>query len=182
MIRAFLGISLPPDIRSRLSVLQFLLPLPRRVEPADFHLTLCFLGEVPDAVLVALDEGLQALRQAPFDLELRGVGIFGGAAPRAVWAGVAPREPLMRLQTKVERIARQAGAAPEARRFLPHVTLGRFAPPALDAALRLERMVAGEALFRAGPFEVAEVVLWQSHAAPRGVARYAALAEYPLRG
>lgn len=181
MIRAFLGIALPPEVRSRLAVLQFLLPLPRRVEAEDFHLTLAFLGEVPDAVLIALDEGLQGLRQAPFDLELRGVGIFGGAAPRAVWAGVAPSEPLMRLQAKVERLARQAGAMPETRKFLPHVTLGRFAPPAPEVAMRLERMVAGEALFRAGPFGVEEVVLWRSHAAPRGVARYEALAEYPLR-
>lgn len=180
MIRAFLGIGLPPEVRSRIAVLQFLLPLPRRVEAEDFHLTLCFLGEVPERVLVALDEALQGLRQVPFDLALRGVGMFGGAAPRAVWAGVEPSEPLARLQTKVERMARMAGASPSAQKFVPHVTLGRFSPPAPDAAIRLERAVAGEALFRAGPFGVDEVVLWRSHAAPRGVARYEVLAAYPL--
>ncbi len=180
MIRAFVGIALPPDVRSRLSVLQFLLPLPRRVEPEDFHLTLAFPGEVPDDVLVALDERLQALRQARFEVALRGVGMFGGAAPRTVWAGVEPCEPLMRLQAKVDRLVRMCGAMPDARRYIPHVTLGRFPPPAPDAALRLERAVVGEALFRTGPFEVAEVMLWRSHAAPRGVARYEALASYPL--
>ncbi|HMO70432.1 MAG TPA: 2'-5' RNA ligase family protein, partial [Paracoccaceae bacterium] len=89
MIRAFVALLPPPDIRSRLTVLQFLLPLPRRVETADLHLTLAFLGEVPDAVLSGLDEGLSRLRMAPFDIDLSGVGLFGGARPRSAWAGVA---------------------------------------------------------------------------------------------
>lgn len=179
MIRAFIALDVPPEVRSRLTVLQYLLPLPRRVESADFHLTLAFLGEVPDSVLIAVDEGLSALRQTPFEIALKGMGLFGGSRPRAAWAGVAPCEPLDRLQAKVERIARQAGAEAEARRFVPHVTLGRFVPPGPEDALRLERTVVAEALFRTGPWTVDAVTLCRSNRRGEG-ARYDTLASYPL--
>ncbi|MFN4159549.1 MAG: RNA 2',3'-cyclic phosphodiesterase [Gemmobacter sp.] len=180
MIRAFLALDPPEDIRARLTVLQFLLPLPRRVDPADFHLTLTWLGEVPDPVLAALDDDLSGLRAAPFALNLASVGLFGGGAPRAVWAGLAPCEPLTRLQARTDRLARQAGARIEARRFLPHVTLGRFAPPAPDAALRLERAVVAEAGFRAGPWPVTTLTLFRSWPSVREGPRYERLADYPL--
>lgn len=179
MIRTFVALEVPQALRARLTVLQFFLPLPRRVEPADFHLTLTFVGEVPDPVLVALDEGLQALRQSPFEIALQGVGLFGGARPHAAWAGVAPSEPLTRLQAKVDRIARLSGARIETRRFVPHVTLGRFRPPGPEDALRLERAVVQEARFAEGPWRVGEVTLFRSHPGGEG-AHCEVLARYPL--
>ncbi|MGQ0564293.1 MAG: RNA 2',3'-cyclic phosphodiesterase [Gemmobacter sp.] len=180
MIRAFLALALPPQVRSRLEVLQHLLPLSRAVDPDTFHLTLVFLGEVPDPVLVALDDDLQRLRLPPFDLTLSGVGLFGGGKPRAAWAGVAPSEPLTRLQAKLDHAARMAGALPDARRFRPHVTLGRFAPPDPEDRLRLERAVVAQAGFAAGPFVVDEVTLYRSHLTRSG-SEYQVLATYPPR-
>ncbi|MFN3616201.1 MAG: 2'-5' RNA ligase family protein, partial [Rubrimonas sp.] len=60
-------------------------------------------------------------------------------------------------------------------------TLGRFPPPPPADAIALERAVAGEARFRAGPWRVDEVVLFRSHLTGRG-AWYEPLARYPLRG
>lgn len=179
MIRAFVALDPPPEIRARLTVLQFLLPLPDRVDPADFHLTLTYLGEQPDQVLTQVDEGLQTLRVRPFEIALSGAGMFGGAAPRSAHAAVDPSEPLTRLQAKVDRIARGAGVALPARRFVPHVTLGRFVPPPPEDRLRLERAVVDEGGFRAGPWEVDAVTLFRSHPGARE-ARYEALARYPL--
>ena len=65
MIRAFIAIGLPEEIRQRLNLLQFLLPLPARVDRQDFHLTLAFLGPQPDHRLEAVHEGLEALSLAP---------------------------------------------------------------------------------------------------------------------
>ncbi len=179
MIRAFLALPVTGDVRARLSVLQFLLPLPRRVEPVDFHLTLTFLDSQPHHVLAALDEAMQALRQTRFSLEITGAGLFGGARPHAAWAGVAASEALGRLQAKCDRAARAAGVTLEARRFRPHITLGRFPAPAAEDALRLERAVAAESAFRAGVLEVDEVILYRSH--PGGTPpRYEAMASYRL--
>ncbi len=179
MIRAFLGIALPAEVRSALAVQQFLLPLPRKVDPDKMHLTMVFLGEVGDQVLEAAHEEFLALHAARFSLRLRGFGLFGGGRPRAFWAGVEPCEPLERLQARAARVARLAGCPVEGRRFTPHVSLGRFAPPPPAEAMRLERAVVEGAGFSAGPWEVEELVLWQSRLGAKG-AHYEPLARYPL--
>ena len=52
---------------------QFLLPLPRKVEPENLHLTLVFLGEVQDWTLEAAHERFLECRVPPFDLRLQGL-------------------------------------------------------------------------------------------------------------
>jgi 2'-5' RNA ligase len=179
MIRAFLGIDLPPQARGLLQVQQFLLPLPRKVDPENLHLTLVFLGDCPEPALEAAHDGFQALRLPGFDLSLQGLGLFGKAKPHSAWAGVAPSPELTHLQAKVEIIARRAGCPIDGRKFVPHVTLGRFKTPAPEDILRLERAVALGAGFRSEPFAVTEVTLWQSHLGGKGP-RYDVLARYPL--
>lgn len=179
MIRAFLALGLPDPVVSALRVQQFLLPLPRRVEPDSFHLTLVFLGEQPEHVLEAAHERFERVRMPPFDLSLQGLGLFGGAKPRAAWAGVAPSEPLMRLQAKLEQAARQAGIAVEARKFTPHVTLGRFSQIAPEDRIKLERAIAQGMGFATAPFTVSDIRLLRSHQTARGSV-YDELVRYPL--
>ncbi len=178
MIRAFVAIAPPEEVRARLVLLQHLLPLPRRQEPEDLHLTLAFLGEQPDRVLEAVHDGLEALRAEPFPLMLSGVGIFGGAKPRVVWAGVEDSEALRRVQAKAARVAVQAGVTlPKG--FTPHVTLGRCGAMEEAARLRLEAAVVAEQGFRAGPWMVSEIGLYASHLGGAGP-RYELLTSYPL--
>ncbi len=180
MMRAFIALDVPGDVKSQLAVQQFLLPIPRKVDRDHLHITLAFLGEVRDEVLEAVHEGLSALHMPAFKASLSGFGIFGKAKPHSVWAALTPSEPMDRLQAKVERATRMAGADIPARRFVPHITLGRFAAMGPEEAVQLERAVINGAGFRAGPWEVAEMVLYQSTLTPHGP-RYDALARYPLR-
>ncbi|MDN5786456.1 RNA 2',3'-cyclic phosphodiesterase [Pseudorhodobacter sp.] len=180
MMRVFVALDVPHEVRSQLAVQQFLLPIPRKVDPAQFHLTLGFLGEQSDAVLEAVHEELLALRSAGFTLSLSGFGIFGKGKPHSVWAAVDPSEPLTHLQSKVERCARIAGVTLPACRFVPHVTLGRFAALNPEAATRLERAVVNGAGFRAGPWQASELVLYQSTLTPDGP-RYDEAFRYPLK-
>lgn len=179
MIRAFLALALPDPVLSALRVQQFLLPLPKKEPPENFHLTLVFLGEQSEPVLEAAHDAFAALRMPRFSLTLQGLGLFGGGKPRAAWAGVSPSEPLMRLQAKLEQAARLSGIPIESRRYVPHVTLGRFPPPGQEEMMRLERAVAGGMDFRSPAFEVTEVILFQSRLSPKGN-RYDELARYPL--
>jgi RNA 2',3'-cyclic 3'-phosphodiesterase len=179
MIRAFLGIDLPRSVRGALQVQQFLLPMPRKVEPEALHLTLVFLGDCPEPALEAAHEGFEALRERGFPLALQGLGLFGKDKPRTAWAGVAPSPDLLHLQAKVETIARRAGCPVDARKFVPHVTLGRFQPPPPPDALRLERAVAMGQGFRTEPWEVTELTLWRSHLTGKAP-HYEVLARYPL--
>ncbi len=179
MIRAFLALELDDMTRSALAVQQFLLPLPRQEPVENLHLTLVFLGEVREPLLEDLHLALQAVRAAPFALSFAGLGLFGGTRPRVVHAAVAPNPALLALQKKIASLAGRSGIAPDARRFVPHVTLGRFPPPPPEEALRLERAVAAQGGFRAGPMPVREVTLFES-IRHRDGARYEVLARYPL--
>lgn len=180
-IRAFIAIGLPEGIRRDLTLLQALLPLPRRQEPEDLHLTLAFLGEQPEPLLEALHDGLMALRASPFPLLLQGAGLFGGARPRVIWAGVAENPALRHLQSRVARMAVQAGIPVAAQGFAPHVTLGRAGALEPDQRARLEAAVVAADGFRAGPWQVEAIVLYASYLGRKG-ARYDVLAEYPLAG
>ncbi len=179
MIRAFLGIDLPHSVRGALQVQQFLLPLPRKVEAENLHLTLIFLGDCPEIALDAAHDGFEALRESRFSLALHGLGLFGRDKPRVAWAGVAPSPELMHLQAKVETIARRAGCPIDARKFVPHVTLGRFQPPPPADAIRLERAVAMGQGFRTEPWDVTELTLWRSHLTGKAP-HYEMLTRYPL--
>ena len=177
-MRAFVALDLPEEVRQRLNLLSFLLPLPRRVPPGNYHITLAFLGEIGDGLAEEVHHALGALRAPGFALTLAGAGLFGGAQARVAYAAVASEPLLAHLARKVETAARRAGAPPETRRFVPHVTLGRFRPGEADAA-RLERAVAEHQGFTAGPFAVREFVFYRSHLTAEG-ADYEELARYPL--
>lgn len=179
MIRAFLGLDLPDSVRSALAVQQFLLPLPRRVDPAQMHLTLVFLGDCPEPALEAAHEGFFSLRQPAFTLRLQGLGLFGKDRPHCAWAGIAPCEPLLRLQAKAAGIARRAGCPTDTRNFLPHVTLGRFPPPDFAVTARLERAVAEGSGLTSAPWPVNELTLWESRRTGAS-SQYRVLATYPM--
>jgi 2'-5' RNA ligase len=178
-MRVFVALEMPSDVESQLAVQQFLMPIPRKVERSQFHITLCYFGEMRDEALEALHERLMTFRVAPFEVALAGFGLFGKAKPNAVWAGVVPSEPLAHLQAKVEHAGRAAGADVPVRRFVPHITLGRFAAMKGEDAARLELAVVNGAGFRAGPWSVAEMVLYQSTLLPEGP-RYDELMRYPF--
>lgn len=178
MIRCFAAIGIPARVREDLARLQDGLPLPKPADPEGFHLTLAFLGDIAEPAAEEAHLALAALRAPGFALALEGVALFGGARPRVAYAAVAPAPGLIALQAKVAAALRRAGFALEARRFTPHVTLGRLRGGRAEAE-RIERAVAGAAGFRAGPWPVEAFGLWRSDPAPGGRI-YEEVTRYPL--
>ena len=179
MIRLFVAIPLPEDIRERLKSLCCGLKGAKWIKPENMHLTLRFIGEVRNDVASDLDAALSDVRLPGFDLALNGVGNFSrGKRPHALWAGVGKSEPLEALRVKVETTLARAGLEPEERKFSPHITLARLK----DANRgRVEEFVAGADAFRAGPFRANRFALYSSFLASKG-AIYIEEASYPLEG
>jgi 2'-5' RNA ligase len=93
------------------------------------HLTLKFLGSVPD---VELNDVCRVVKQAvapvePFEIVFRGLGAFPNPRqPRTLWLGVEQgSEEIIELQQAVEQSLQTLRFPKENRRFLPHLTLGR---------------------------------------------------------
>jgi RNA 2',3'-cyclic 3'-phosphodiesterase len=158
-------------------ILQQGLPV-RPVPPENLHLTLLFLGELPERRLEDIDLAFRQLRAPGFEVALTGVGLFGGAKPRVAYAGVAENPALRHLQAKVETAARGAGFDLAARRFAPHVTLARL-PDRMPNRERLEAFVAARGGYAAPRFLVEDFRLFRSRLA-QGGATYQELALYPL--
>jgi 2'-5' RNA ligase len=102
----------------------------------QFHVTLAFLAEVPDAKLDDLVErlGRAASRRHAFSATVAGGGAFPHAArARVLWAGLdleeLGRTEIARLATGARAAANRAGVPVDGQRFRPHVTLARLGHP-----------------------------------------------------
>ena len=131
-IRSFVALELSDEVRERLTELLKRLrqtnAAVKWVEPENLHLTLKFLGGVPEGQIEAIVEALRTIAQAtePFPFTVKGVGGFPDLRrPRVLWVGVEPTPPLMRLQQIVEQAMERLGFPPEERTYHPHITLGR---------------------------------------------------------
>ncbi len=174
MLRLFVGIGLPPDLKLRISLLCTGVPKARWVDAGNFHLTLRFIGEVDEGVASDIDAALLRLSAPRFSLALAGVGQFG---TRMLWVGVEKNPVLLQLQAKGESALQRAGIPPEGRRYTPHVTLARLRQP---LGPRVPAFLAEHALFRAPPFDVDRFSLIASYLTKNG-AIYEDQADYPLR-
>lgn len=175
-MRSFLAIALSPQTRSVLTGLQRNLRAGRLVEPDNLHVTLAFLDDQPEAALEALHDELLLLQASAFDLNLRGVGCFGGDAPRVVYADVERSEALLALHRAVTSAVRRAGIMLKKRKFHPHVTLARLKPHDAPAVVPFLSTEAGFA-HEAGP--VVSFTLYESVLRPEGPS-YHPLAIYDL--
>lgn len=140
MPRLFAAIELSGDIGEALSRLREPLPGARWVDPANYHVTLKFFGDVDQPTAREISHVLANVESHAFEVRCLETGVFGGNDPHALWAGVDGGEPLMSLQRDVEKAARRAGLKPEKRSFHPHITLARLQHTPVEAVARyLER-------------------------------------------
>ncbi|MGQ0662340.1 MAG: RNA 2',3'-cyclic phosphodiesterase [Pseudomonadota bacterium] len=177
MVRLFVGLELPEDVRQRLSGLCAGVPGAKWVGLQNLHVSLRFIGEVGEGEAEDIDAALAAVRTRRFELTLAGVGHFeSGGQVRTLWVGVEKNAEVMALRGRVESALVRVGLAPAGRRFLPHVTLARLrdAPRA-----RISAFLAHHALLRAGPVPVDRFTLYSSFLQASGAIHHPE-ADYPL--
>ncbi|MCY3779193.1 MAG: RNA 2',3'-cyclic phosphodiesterase [Chloroflexi bacterium] len=168
MPRLFVAIDLPDTTKDRvLSLREDDLPPGRWTRREALHLTLHFIGDVPEAVARAYQRALAGVDAPAFELRIAGVGQFPiEARPRVIWAGLENTPALRALYEAAGNALESEGFRRERRRFHPHITLMRFKKP-------LRRGLASKWLeahmdFYTEPFRVEQFVLYESDLQPSG--------------
>lgn len=125
-MRLFIGLPFPVELASAISRHARTISLPnvRWTAPESLHLTLVFLGEVPEQTLTSIKLELGDLTAAPFPVRLTNLNTF----PRSgtLMAEVEPTPRLLNLQQQIANRMARCGFSPEDRPYHPHLTLGRF--------------------------------------------------------
>jgi len=126
MPRLFAGLEIPREVGQTLSLLRGGLPGARWVDPENYHITLRFIGDIDDRLAQDVASLLDGVKRRSFEVRFGGLMPFGGRKPRAIVATAEPIQPLLELQSELERLMQRIGLEPEGRKFIPHVTLARL--------------------------------------------------------
>jgi len=125
-MRLFIAIDLPEQIKTYLKQLQQQLPDAKLSRAKGFHLTLKFLGDVPENKAKSIKEQLNIINFEKFSLTLTDIGCFPNEkSPRVVWVGIKEDETLTKLQNDVDNVLNKLNFKKDSR-FHPHFTLARI--------------------------------------------------------
>ena len=172
-MRTFIAIELPEGIKRKISEVQE--PLKKTdafvswVKPKNIHVTLKFLGEVPEEkieeVFLATEKALEGAK--PFSMSLKGMGGFPNLRrPRVIWIGAGSgQEELSGLAKRIEEEMEEIGFPRERRKFSAHFTIGRVKSP--RNVEQLAQLVESTD-FQTEEIQVTEVVVMKSQLDPAG--------------
>jgi RNA 2',3'-cyclic 3'-phosphodiesterase len=184
-VRLFTAIELSDSAREHLLRLRERLVKERDVSavfwvrPENLHITLKFLGEVPETTLEPLLAALQSVRVEPLELFARQMVYF---PPRRGPVRVVAAEMggdmsgLSQLYQAVEGAASSSGLPREDRIYSPHATIGRWRIRGRGDGGWL-RDVKLQEEFPGPTFGADSFVLFQSHLDSRG-SQYVPLARF----
>jgi 2'-5' RNA ligase len=172
-MRTFIAVELPENIKKKIGELQA--PLKKTsafvswVKPENIHITLKFLGEVPEGkineVFSATEVSLENAKK--FKMNLKGTGAFPDfRRPRVIWIGTAKGgEELSNMATKIEEEMEKIGYPKENRKFSPHFTMGRVkSPKNIENLMELVKSTD----FETEDIEINEVTVMKSQLHPAG--------------
>ena len=173
-MRLFLAIELEDAVREAITALQARLKETeadvRWVEPGNFHLTVKFIGDQPDALLPEIETACAEVAGATvnFGFSVRGAGAFPKRGPlKTLWAGVGGEgaEAWKALALRAQEQLAAFGVAREGG-LVPHITLGRVKSGAGMDALRTALTI--EAATDCGVQAARRITLMKSTLDPRG--------------
>lgn len=142
MVRLFVAIDLPCDITERLRLPQETLRKSSArlslVNPSIIHLTLKFIGEVPEDGVEKIKTALSTVEFPSFEMKLGCVSADKPRQPRVVWCGITDDGKTALLHDKVENALAPLGIPRDNRPFRPHATIARVRrfDPSLISTLR----------------------------------------------
>ena len=131
-MRIFIAIKVPDSIKEEISKLQKNLDIQniRWVASQNIHLTLKFLGEIPEKQIEAIIEAIKSSTQKskPFNISFKEVGGFPNLKrPRILWVGIKEgKDKLIELIQNLSKEFSSIGFEAESHKSVPHLTIGRI--------------------------------------------------------
>jgi RNA 2',3'-cyclic 3'-phosphodiesterase len=186
-MRIFLAINPPAEVRHDLwdatAPLRDGSPDIVWVAEPNIHLTLKFIGEMPEKALDSLVSSMTevARTHAAPEMRLATAGAFPNfRRPRVIWIGIDPEPRLELLHHDVELACDRLGYELDGRPYRPHLTLGRVRAP-LDASALKALGTAAKRITFTHDFHARTIDVMQSIPGPGG-SKYTVLASAPMRG
>ena len=146
------------------------------VESENIHLTLKFLGEIPQYKVDEVADVVKEISFEPFEFKVKDVGVFPNLRrPATIWAGISEGvSEVTKVFDELDGMLSKLGFERERRRFHPHLTIcrvrsGKNRDQLVEELLRLESQ-------EFGVINVDRVVLKKSVLTPSGPI-YTSLAE-----
>ena len=178
-IRTFIALPIPRDTANELGDVAAKMSYQdkssavRWVDQENYHVTLAFLGEQHEADLEALAEQLDDhIRQTEFEVVMSHLSPFPDSRPKLLAVMLDKSTEIKSLHQEVITAINSARLLVDKRKFIPHVTLGRYRHSRNHYAGNIPLNVSFESV-------IDEVVLYQSVLTAAG-AEYEPIYRFPL--
>ncbi len=178
-IRSFIALPIPRETANKLGDIAAKMSYQdksgalRWVDQENYHVTLAFLGEQYESDLETLAEQLDYhIRQLEFDVVFDHLSPFPEARPKLVAAMMEKSDEIKCLHQQVISAIKSTNMLVAKRKFIPHVTLGRYRHSRNQYAGNIPLNVSFDAV-------IDEVILYQSVLTSSG-AEYEPIYRFPL--
>ncbi len=171
MIRSFIAIEISEKTKNNIGKIIAILSGAdadvKWVRPANQHITLKFLGDVDECDVPVICNMIKVavVDVEPFDLKIEGLDAFPNIkSPKVVFVNIIDhRETLSALYERVEERLSCFGVKREARKFTPHLTIGRVrSKKNLDALFNLiennRKSIVGDVLVKSIDLMMSELL------------------------
>lgn len=173
-IRTFIAAEISEQVRDNFAEFEVMLKKACRaaklVLPHNIHLTLVFIGDIPEEMTAQIREIMDAVssQYPPFACDAENTGFFGPArSPRVVWAGVRNDDgKLAAMSGALAEKLRTLGLAIDTRPYVPHFTFARLRSG--DDPSFLLRLLETEKERKFGRLEINRLILMKSDLTPKG--------------
>ena len=166
MARMFIGIDIP--IKNKKEILLYCHG-PRNIQWVDyqnFHLNLCFLGEIDRRSQNVLESSLDEMYLNQFHLNPEGIGSFDKSQrEKIIWIGIKLSPELIELQRSIDKNLSILGISRDKRKFIPHITIGKMKNAKKED---LNQYLQQEMDYPLSDFQVTSFSLFSSKLRPQG--------------
>jgi len=178
-LRSFIGIPVPQEAANELGDIAAKMAYQDKsnavkwVDQANYHITLAFLGEQSMHDLESLADQLDhSIQQISFEASVKHLSPFPEGKPKLIAAMLDRNDSLRELHQQVMSAVNISGIELDKRRFIPHVTLGRYRHTRNSFSGAIPMNISCE-------FILDDVVLYESNLTSSG-AEYEPIFRFPL--